>query len=106
MLRPQRGTGQARGLLLGQKEETMTQTNEHDMHRDLDDPAEPQRPSLLADIVQPLIVALVLATIVLVMTYQSPAERVGDTNAGPSVQTVTPAPSPSTEPRPTQAPQP
>ena len=83
----------------------MTPTNEHDMHRDLDDPAEPQGPSL-ADILLPLVVAAVLAVIVLVMTYRGPADRVGDTNAGPSVQTVTPAPSPMTEPRPTQAPQP
>jgi hypothetical protein len=93
-------------LLLGQKEETMTQTNEHDMHRDLDDPAEPQRPSLLADILLPLVVAVVLAAIVIAMTYQRPGERAADANAGPTIQTVTPAPSPTTEPRPTQAPQP
>jgi hypothetical protein len=95
----------------------MTQTNERDLHRDLDDPAQPQRPSMLAGTLLPLILAAVLAAIVLVMTYQSPAERAGDTNAGPSVQTVAPTPSPSTspvaptpnpttEPRPTQAPQP
>ena len=83
----------------------MTQTNEHDRHRDLDDPAEPQRPSR-ADILQPLVVAVILAAIVVVMTYRGPADRAGDTNSGPSVQTVTPTPSPTTEPRPTQAPQP
>ena len=84
----------------------MTQTNERDLRRDLDDPADAQRPTVLSDIVQPLILAVVLAVIVIVMAYRGPAERVGDTNAGPSVQTVTPAPSPTTEPRPTQAPQP
>jgi hypothetical protein len=84
----------------------MAQPNERDMHRDLDDPVEPQSPSLLGGILLPLIVAVVLAAIVIVMTHQRPAERAGDTNAGPSVQTVTPAPSPTAEPRPTQAPQP
>lgn len=73
-----------------------------DQRRDLEDPAEPQRPSL-ADIMLPLVVAVVLAAIVLVMTYRSPADRVGDTSTGPSMQTVTPTPAP-TEPRPTQAP--
>ena len=85
----------------------MTQTNERDLRRDLDDPADAQRPTVLSDIVQPLILAVVLAVIVIVMAYRGPAERVGDTtNTGPSVQTVTPAPSPMAEPRPTQAPQP
>ena len=84
----------------------MTQTYEHDQRRDLEDPAEPQRPSL-ANTLLPLIVAAVLAIVVIAMVYRAPtAERVGDTNAGPSIQTVTPAPSPTTEPRPTQAPQP
>ena len=83
----------------------MTQTNERDMHRDLDDPPEPQGPSF-ADTLPALILTVLLAAIVLVMAYQQPAERAGDTNAGPSIQTVTPAPSPTTEPRPTQAPQP
>jgi hypothetical protein len=62
-----------------------------------------------------LILAGLLAAIVLIMSYQQPAERAGDTNAGPSVRTVTPAPSPSTSPNvltptptsePPQAPQP
>ena len=48
----------------------------------------------LADTVPPLVLTRVLAIILLVMAYQSPAERVGDTNAGPSVQTLTPPPSP------------
>ena len=77
----------------------MTNTNERDLRRD-------QNPSLLVGTLVPLIIAAALAAIVIVMAYQHPPERVGDTNAGPSVQTVTPAPSPTTEPRPTQAPQP
>ena len=77
----------------------MTNTKERDLRRD-------QTSSLLAGTLVPLIIAAALAAIVIVMAYQQPAERAGDTNAGPSVQTVTPAPSPTTEPRPTQAPQP
>ncbi len=77
----------------------MTNTNERDLRRD-------QHPSLLAGTLVPLIIAAALAAIVIVMAYQRPAERTADTNAGPSLQTVTPAPSPTTEPRPTQAPQP
>ena len=78
----------------------MTPTNERDLRR------HPQRPLMLADTLPALILTGLLAAIVLVMAYQQPAERAGDTNAGPSVQTVTPTPSPTTEPRPTQAPQP
>jgi hypothetical protein len=92
---------------LGQKEEPMTHTNERDLRRIPNDLADAPRPSLLAGTLLPLIVAAALAAIVVAMVYQGPTtERVGDTNAGPSVQTVTPAPSPTTEPRPTQAPQP
>jgi hypothetical protein len=85
----------------------MTHTNERDLRRIPNDLADSPRPSLLAGTLLPLIVAAALAAIVVAMVYQGPTtERVGDTNAGPSVQTVTPAPSPTTEPRPTQAPQP
>ena len=58
--------------------------------------------------VLPLIVAAAIAVALIAMMYpRTGTERVGDTNnAGPSVQTVTPAASPTTEPRPTQAPQP
>ena len=74
----------------------MTQTTERDLRHAND---QTQRPSALADILPMVILAAVLAAIVLVMAYQQPAtERAGDTNAGPSVQTVTPAPSPSTSP--------
>jgi hypothetical protein len=67
----------------------------------------------------PILLALAVVAAVIAMMYPRTAtERVGDTtNTGPSMQTVTPAPSPSTsavvptpnpttEPRPTQAPQP
>ena len=87
----------------------MTTTNERELRR--------QQPSLLADALLPLVLAAVLAATVIAMVYRGPTtERAGDTtNAGPSVQTVTPTPSPSTsppvptpspttEPRPTQAP--
>jgi hypothetical protein len=77
----------------------MTQTNARDLRRHHDDPTEAQRQSPLADTLPMVILAAVLAAIVLVMAYQQPAtERAGDTNAGPSVRTVTPAPSPSTSP--------
>ena len=75
----------------------MTNTNER-LRRD-------QHPSVLAGTLVPLIIAAALAAIVIVMAYQHPAECAGDTNAGPSLQTVTPLPS-TTELRPTQAPQP
>jgi hypothetical protein len=76
----------------------MTDTDESDRRRDLSDPLDP-RSSSPAAILPLIILAVVLAVIVFVMTYQRPAtERAGDTNAGPSVQTVTPAPSPSTSP--------
>jgi hypothetical protein len=75
----------------------MTQTNARDLRRHHDDPTEAQRQSPLADTLPMVILAAVLAAIVLVMAYQQPAtERAGDT--GPSVRTVTPAPSPSTSP--------
>ena len=67
----------------------MTQTHGHDRRT--------QRLSARTEILPMVILAAILAAIVLVMTYQQP-ERMGDTNAGPSVQTVTPAPSPSTSP--------
>jgi hypothetical protein len=67
----------------------MTQTQGHD-RRHL---------SARTEILPMVILAAILAAIVLVMTYQQPTtERMGDANAGPSVQTVTPAPSPSTSP--------
>jgi cytoskeletal protein RodZ len=67
----------------------MTQTHEHDLRT--------RRPSARADMLSMLILAVILAAIVLLMAYQQPIpERAADTNAGPSVQTVTPVPSPST----------
>ena len=53
----------------------------------------------------PLIVAAAIAVVLVVMMFpRTTPERLGETNAAPSVQTATP--SPTTEPRPTQAPQP
>ena len=54
----------------------------------------------------PLIIAAGIAAVVIAMMYpRTTPERVGGTNNdGPSVQTVTPSPPPTTEPRPTQAP--
>jgi hypothetical protein len=69
----------------------MTQTHQHELRS--------QRLSARTEILPMVILAAVLAAIVLVMAYQRPSTgRAGDTNAGPSVQTVTPTPSPSTSP--------
>lgn len=76
----------------------MTDTNASDRRRDLADPIDP-RSSSPSGILPLVILAVILAVIVFAMTYRQPTtERAGDTNAGPSVQTVTPAPSPSTSP--------
>ena len=69
----------------------MTQTHKHDRRT--------QRLSARTEILPIVILAAILAAIVLVIIYQqSTTERMGDTNSGPSMQTVTPAPSPSTSP--------
>jgi hypothetical protein len=74
----------------------MTDTDEGDRRRDLSDPID-TRSSSPTGILPLIILAAVLTVIVFVMAHQRPAtKRVGDTNAGPSVRTVTPAPSPST----------
>ena len=85
----------------------MTYSNERDPRRNPNDPLTPRRPSAYAGWL-PFALAAAVAVAVIAMMYQSTApERVGDTNnAGPSVQTVAPSPTPSTEWRPTQAPQP
>jgi hypothetical protein len=58
--------------------------------------------------VLPLIVAAAIAVALIAMMYpRTTTERVSDTiNTGPSVRTVAPTLSPTTEPPPTQAPQP
>jgi hypothetical protein len=53
----------------------------------------------------PLVFAAAVTIAVIALVYPR-VTQTGDTNAGPSVQTITPAPSPTAEPRPTQAPQP
>lgn len=78
-----------------------------DGQRDPTDPGYTRRSPLWVGNLIPILLAAAVVLIVIAMAYQQPTtERIGDTNAGPSVQTVTPAPSPTTEPRPTQAPQP
>ena len=85
----------------------MTYNNEPDPRRSQNDPLRRSSPVGRNNML-PLIVAVAIAVALIAMMYpRTGTERVGDTNnAGPSVQTVTPAPSPTTEPRPTQAPQP
>jgi hypothetical protein len=88
-----------------------------DPHFDPNDPNYLDHPSAIAGTLLPLILAAAIAVAVIAMFYpRTTTDRVGDANnAGPAVQTVTPAPSPSTspavptpnpttEPRPTQAP--
>ena len=79
----------------------------YDERRDPVDRTEPARAPLWAGNLIPILLAGAVALFVIAMMLPpSTPDRVGDTNAGPSVQTVTPAPSPTIEPRPTQAPQP
>ena len=85
----------------------MTNNNERDSRRNQNDPAGRSTPFGRNNML-PLLVAAAIAVALIAMMYpRTTTERVNDTtNTGPSVQTVTPAPSPTTEPRPTQAPQP
>ena len=84
----------------------MTYENPRDPRRDPDDPVRRSTPFGRNNML-PLLVAAAIAVALIAMMYpRTSTDRVGDTNTGPSVQTVTPAPSPATEPRPTQAPQP
>ena len=71
------------------------------------DPSTPRTPLWVGNVI-PIVLAAAVALLVIAMLLPaSTPNRVGDTtNTSPTVQTVTPAPSPSTEPRPTQAPQP
>ena len=81
-------------------------TYDNDPRRNLNDPMTPRRPSAFAGWMPLALAAAVALAMIALMYPRSAPDRVGDTNAGPSVKTVTPTPSPSTEPRPTQAPQP
>ena len=85
----------------------MTNNNERDSRRNQNDPAGRSTPFGRNNML-PLLVAAAIAVALIAMMYpRMTTERVNDTNnTGPSVQTVTPAPSPTSEPRPTQAPQP
>ena len=86
----------------------MTYETPRDPRIDANDPVALRRPSASFGGWLPLVLSIAVVAAVLAMFYPSTTtERVNDTtNTGPSVQTVTPAPSPTTEPRPTQAPQP
>lgn len=84
----------------------MTYNNEPDPLRNPNDPLTPRRPTAYGSWLPLALAAAVVLAIIAMMYPRTGQERAGDTNAGPSVQTVTPAPSPQIEPRPTQAPQP
>jgi hypothetical protein len=93
---------------------------QHDPRAQVDDPNYVPRSSApaLSTAAVLVFVAAVIAVSMIAVFYPASESRVGDTNnAGPSVRTVNPAPTPSTspavatpnpttEPRPTQAPQP
>ena len=83
--------------------------DQRDQPAQVDDPAYARHaagPALSTGAVL-VFVAAVIAVLMIAVFYPGGEGRVGDTsNSGPTVQTVTPAPSPTTEPRPTQAPQP
>jgi hypothetical protein len=85
----------------------MTYNNEPDPLRTPHDPLTPRRPTAYGGWLPLAFAAAVVLAIIALMYPRTTPDRTGDTtNAGPSVQTVTPAPSPTTEPRPTQVPQP
>ena len=85
----------------------MTYNNEPDPLRNPNDPLTPRRPTAYGGWLPLALAAAVVLAIMAWMYPRTPTDRVGDTtNTGPSVQTVTPTPSPTAEPRPTQAPQP
>ena len=78
----------------------MAYNNERDPRRNPNDPV--RRAPFGRNNMLPLIVAAVIAVALIAMMYpRTTPEHVGETNnAGPSVQTVTPAPSPTTQPQP------
>jgi hypothetical protein len=79
---------------------------QHDPRARAGDPGYARRPSPLSTGAVVLIFAAIVAVLMFAVLYPGSASSVGGTSTGPSLQTVTPAPSPTTEPRPTQAPQP
>ena len=80
---------------------------QHDPHARIDEPSYASPWSALSIGTVVLFVVAVIAVLMIAVFYPVSGSRVGDTpNASPTVQTVTPAPSPTTHPRPTQAPQP
>ena len=79
---------------------------QHDPRAHINEPSYASPWSALSIGTVVLFVVAVIAVLMIAVFYPGSESRVGDTNAGPSVQTVIPAPSPTTEPRPTQAPRP
>ena len=79
---------------------------QHDPHAHIGHPSYAHRSSALSTGAVLLFVAVVIFVLMIAVFYPGSESRVGDINTGPSVKTVTPAPSPTTEPRPTQTPQP
>ena len=77
---------------------------EHDPRARINEPSYASPWSALSIGTVVLFVVAVIAVLMIAVFYPGSESRVGDTNAGPSVQTVTPAPSPTTEPRPTPRP--
>ena len=79
---------------------------QHDPHARIDEPSYASPWSALSMGTVLLFVVAVIAVLMIAVFYPGSESRVGDTNTSPSLQTVAPAPSPTTEPRPTQAPRP
>jgi hypothetical protein len=78
----------------------MTLYDQHNQPSQVDDPAYARHsaaPALSTGAVL-VFVAAVIAVLMIAVFYPGSEGRVGETNAGPSVQTVAPTPSPSTSP--------
>jgi hypothetical protein len=81
-------------------------TFNNDRSRNPNEPVRRSTPFGRSNVLPLIVAAAVAIALIALMLSRTATHRVDDTNAGPSVQTMTPAPSPTTEPRPTQAPQP
>ena len=69
---------------------------QHDPRARIDEPSYASPWSALSIGAVLLFVVAVIAVLMIAVFYPGSESRVGDTNAGPSLQTVTPAPSPTT----------
>ena len=81
-------------------------TFNNDPRRTPNDPVRHSKPFGRSNVLPLIVAAAVAVALIALMLPRTVTHPAGDTNAGPSMQTVTPARSPTTEPRPTQAPQP